>query len=205
MTLVNDSVLVTPGAGATVATHAAGGKEHQAIVEVDHNGHLVSDPVGIYFASALAVAKGASKNILSIFNADAALIVDLIGVWVSQEVTAAVTGLVRGYRLFQLTAAHSAGTAVTATKADSTTGALDSDITILKDGQTAAPVGDAIASVGVGEEETGAGGANGRSWLHLQREMGFPLPLRQNQGYLIQQDGTAGTGVISAGFIFRVR
>jgi len=40
VTTANDSILVTPGTGATVATHLINGKEHQAIVQADALGHI---------------------------------------------------------------------------------------------------------------------------------------------------------------------
>lgn len=40
MAQANDSVLVTPGSGTTIATQLAGGKEHQVVVLADQNGNL---------------------------------------------------------------------------------------------------------------------------------------------------------------------
>ena len=205
MPLAGDSILVTPGTGATVATHIVSSKEHQVIMLADAAGNLLNDPVNVYASSALAMAKAASKNYISLFNADAALIVDVLGVWISHEITAAVTGLIRGYRLFFTNStAHSAGTANTPIKLDSTTAALDADITVRSNGQTATAAGEAIIALGVGEEEAGSGGA-AKMWLWNYNEMGISIVLRQNEGILVQQDSTAGTGVLSAGIIFRVR
>lgn len=203
MSSANDSVTITPGAGATIATHLVGGKEHQAVVLVDAVGQIKDDCEGVYVTTALAMAKAGSKTYLSIFNADPAIIVDVVGVWVSQEVTAAVTGLVRGYRLFRATSVHSAGTLSTPIALDTVSAALDADITIRRDGVTVSAVGEALSSVSIYEEETG--GYTGRAWLWSQSETGLTIPLRQNQGVFVQQDSTAGTGVVSAGMIFRVR
>lgn len=43
MTQANDSITVTPGTGATVATQLAGGKEYQVVVMADQNGDM--DPI----------------------------------------------------------------------------------------------------------------------------------------------------------------
>lgn len=43
MAQANDSITVTPGTGATVATQLAGGKEYQVVVMADQNGDM--DPV----------------------------------------------------------------------------------------------------------------------------------------------------------------
>lgn len=205
MTLPNDSILVTPGSGATVATHSVSSKEYQVVMQADAAGNLIDDPVGVYAASTVAMAKSASKNYISIFNADASLVVDVLHVWVAQELTAAVTGLVRGYRLYRTTStAHSAGTSNTPVKLDTTTGTLDADITVRSNGQTVTSSGEAITALGVAEEETGAGGAS-NMWMWNWKLFGTSLVLRQNEGVMVQQDGTAGTGVLSAGVIFRVR
>ena len=205
MTQAGDSILVTPGSGATVATHTVNSKEHQVIMLADAAGNLIDEPLGVYAFTTVAMAKAASRNYLSIYNDDAALIVDVLGVWVAQESTAAVTGLIRGYRLFRTTAsAPTGGTSNTPVKLDTTTGALDADITCRTNNLTATASGEALAAVGVGEEETGAGGAI-RHWLWNWKIEGLPIVLRDNEGIVVQQDATAGTGVLSAGAIFRVR
>ena len=40
MSQANDSVLVTPGAGATVATHLVSAKEYQVVMVADESGHI---------------------------------------------------------------------------------------------------------------------------------------------------------------------
>jgi hypothetical protein len=154
------------------------------------------------------MAKAASRNYLTLFNDDAALIVDVLGVWVAQELTAAVTGLCRGYRLFRSnTTTPSGGTLTTPVRLDTTSSTLDADITCRVSsgsGVTATVSGDALSGIGIGEEETGAAGAS-RIWLWNWREIGLPIVLRENEGIIVQQDGTAGTGVLSAGVIFRQR
>lgn len=45
MTQANNSVLVTPGVGETIATQAAGGKEYQVVVIADQNGDMDPNPV----------------------------------------------------------------------------------------------------------------------------------------------------------------
>jgi len=205
MTLPNDSIAITAGSGTTVATHSVSSKEYQVVCLADAAGQLIDDPVGVFVSTALAMSKSASKNYISLFNGDASLIVDVYGVWVAQELTAAVTGLVRGYRLFRTTStAHSAGTSNTPVKLDTSTSNLDADITVRSNGQTVTSSGEALGGVGVGEEETGSGGS-ARHWLWNWKIEGVPIVLRQNEGVMVQQDATAGTGVLSAGVIFRVR
>lgn len=170
----------------------------------DAYGHIIGSR-DVYVTSGLAMAKSASKNFLTLFNADAALIVEVSLVLVVQELTAAVTGLVRGYRLFRTNStAPSAGTSVTPVKLRSGSPALDADITSRKDGVTVTYSGDPIGVAGVGEEETGGAGASPHV-LFSEAQVGEPIILVQNEGVGIQQDATAGTGILSAIMYFRVR
>jgi len=206
MPLPNDSIPVTPGSGTDVATQLVGSKEYQAIVLCDAMGYLIDDPTDVYIASTQAMAKGASRNYLSLHNGDGSLVVDILGLWINQEQTAAVTGLCRGYRLFRSNGtAHSGGTLNAPVKVDTASGALDSDITVRSNNQTVTASGEALSSAGIAEEETGGAGATGRCWMWHRNEMGLVLPVRPGEGVLVQQDATAGTGVLSAGVIFRVR
>lgn len=156
---------------------------------------------GVYVATALSMAKSASKNYLSLFNADANLIVDVSGVKIAQEVTAAVTGLVRGYRLFKINA-HSAGTLVTPDKIDSADPALSANITCRKDGLAATTVGGATHIASLNEDEASGGD---ETWLLPAGFGARQITLRQNQGIVIQQDSTAGVGLLSAAIYFNVR
>jgi hypothetical protein len=204
VTLPNDSFLSTPdGSGTALATHLVSAKEYPVVMLADRLGQLAGSE-DLYVATALAMAKAANKNYLSVFNADATgVIVDILAAYVVHEVTAAVTGLVRGYRLHQITAAHSVGTLITPEKVDTASPALDADVTVRANGQTAAAVGAALAVASVYEEETGGGVAQFQLWPPPGVEK--PIPLGQNRGVLILQDATAGTGVLSASIVFRQR
>jgi len=68
VTTANDSVLVTPGTGATIATHLAGGKEHQIVMLADESGHL-QQTLPTYTWAVPALVVGASKLYADIFNA----------------------------------------------------------------------------------------------------------------------------------------
>ncbi|MCX8038940.1 MAG: hypothetical protein N3D11_18220, partial [Candidatus Sumerlaeia bacterium] len=69
MALSNDSITVTPGSGATVATHNPGdGKEYQVVMVADPNGQLQkSNP--IYRLIVPPQAVGANKVHADLFNA----------------------------------------------------------------------------------------------------------------------------------------
>jgi len=156
---------------------------------------------GFYIAAALAMAKGASKNYLTLFNADADLVVQVSAVKLVQELTAAVTGLARGYRLFPINS-HSGGTLVTPQKTDTLWPNLNANITARSNGVTANIVGGAVAAESLNEEETGAAGNS--VWIYRERDATEPLILRQNEGVVVQQDAVAGVGLLSALIYFRV-
>lgn len=161
-------------------------------------------PVGdVYVGSVLASAVAANKHHLSLYNADPAFKVDVLQVYVTKEVTAAVTGLIRGHRLFRFTTAHSAGTLVTARRLNTAMAAPDADVTVRAGSTVGGAEAEALAVVGVGEEETAANG--GRLTLFDWREANVPITLNQNEGLTVQQDATAGTGLVSVSIVFRVR
>lgn len=73
MTQANDSILVTPGSGATVATHLANAKEHQVIMEADALGHVWGTrDTYIAYAPPVSVV-GASKFHFDFWNGHASL------------------------------------------------------------------------------------------------------------------------------------
>lgn len=163
-----------------------------------------SSAENIYVASVMASAAGADKNHLSLYNADATLKVDILHVYVTKSGTAAVTGLIRAHWLFRFTTLHTGGSAVTPIMLDTgTMDALDADITVraasTATGAEAIPLG----AVGVGEEETAANG--GRLDLFNYKDCGYPIVLNQNQGVVVRQDSTAGTGLVSVVIVFKVR
>lgn len=209
----NDSIAVTPGTGVDVATQLVGSKEYQAVMVADAAGQLINDPTDVFVSIGLAMAKAASRNYHFLWNGDASKVVDILGAFVQQESTAAVIGLIRGYRLYRVTGfdgAMTTGTAQTPEPLDTASAALDADIDCwISGGSGIADTSLSIASnplsaLGISEEETGAAGA-ARTWLWNVNEMGFAIPVRPSEGLIIQQDATAGTGLISTGMIFRVR
>lgn len=202
MTKPADSITIPDAAtGSEHALVTVDGKVYPVAMLSDSSGHYKHD---VYIVSALAMAKSASKNYLSLYNADATLKVEIIRAIVCQEVTAAVTGLVRGYRLFRFTTVHSAGSSPTIRKTDTALAAVDADITARSNGQTVGGVeAEALGIASTYEEETGGG--EGRYVLFDEVEESVPIRLNTNEGVVIQQDATGGTGVLSAKFTFRVK
>lgn len=126
-TQANDSVAVTPGSGVLVATHLANGKEYQVMMVADPDGHLHNsrDEWFVWFTPA---TNSATRVIGQLFNADAAVIVRVRGVWIVPTVTA-LTGIGVSTALNMISAVGTGGTTVTPVPADTAQSALDADIT----------------------------------------------------------------------------
>lgn len=91
MALPNDSIDVTPGAGATVATHAQGGKEYQVVMTSDPDGHIRGSlPAWGLVIPASAV--GANKIYFDLFNNQASTVLRLRKLFGVVATDVAVTG-----------------------------------------------------------------------------------------------------------------
>lgn len=112
MTQANDSILVTPGTGTPVATHAIAGKEHQVMVQADASGHLHGTLPTYLYATPSAVA-GAGKLFFDLFNAvGSGKIIDIRGIWVVPKTDVAVVGAVAiRVDLYRTSAVGTGGTA----------------------------------------------------------------------------------------------
>lgn len=111
-TLAGDSILVTPGTGATVATHTAGAKEHQVVMVADDSGHIQGTLPTYFYASPPSVA-GASKLHWDIYNATASgKLMDVRGVWLIPKLDVTATVVV-GTRIdtYRTSAVGTGGTA----------------------------------------------------------------------------------------------
>lgn len=215
MTAANDSVAVTPGTGATIATHLAGGKEHQVVMLADEFG-ILKGSAAIYRLIVPGSAVGANKVHLDLFNADAALLVKIVSAKVLPDIDTAVTGVVSPeIALTRTTAVGTGGTAATLdstsltaptiVELDTANAALDADITA-----RAAPAGGATAGALLGirhifTEETNAGAAlAAMQGAEFIVNPDYPVMLRQNQGVRFVQGAVAGVGTLNFEITFEV-
>lgn len=215
MTVSNDSILVTPGTGATVATHLVGGKEHQIVMVADEFG-VIAGSASVYRLIINGSAVGANKVHADLFNADPALIVKIVSAKVRPDIDTAVTGVVSAeINLTRTTAVGTGGTAATLdstsltaptiVELDTNNAALDTDITA-----RAAPAGGATAGPLLGTrhvftEETNAGAALaallGAEFVPTPDR---PIVLRQNQGIRFVQGAVASVGTLNFEVTFEV-
>lgn len=209
MVQANDSVLVTPGSGATIATHLANSKEHQAVVLARPDGHLYdADP--IYRLLIPGSAVGANKVHADLFNATGSgKTMRVLSAFCFPDIDTAVTGTLGvEMALTRTTAVGTGGTAATADgtsisaatfiKMDTTNAALPAGITA-----RAAPGGGATAGAWLGTrwvftEETNAGSAISASQgAEFIRNEGASLIIRENEGLRFVQGAVASVGTLS--------
>lgn len=208
MTLPNDSILVTPGSGATVATHAVSSKEYQAVVVADADGHIQgSNPV--YRLIVLGSAVGANQVHCDLFNATGSgLRLKVLSARVIPDIDTAIAGTVAA-EMF-LTRTTAVGTGGTAMTLDNTalTGIsiseLDTDNAALNANITARsrPTGGATAGAILGvryvmTEETSAAAQVAGTFGVEYITPGAPIMVRENQGLRFVQGAIATVGTLT--------
>ena len=202
MTLANDSVLVTPGTGATIATHLAGGKEHQVTIPADYSGHIIGTKP-IYLFSCRPRSTSASANMVhwDLFNTHASLVVRVVSIRQSPDVSATFTGVQLAWLLERTSAVGTGGAALTAWLPDLSQTALDAAITA-----RSKPTGGATQSIDLMAYNINADEANaGAIMLAAQAGLELVPPslvfgtlrgilLRQNQGLRCVQVTSSNQG-----------
>jgi hypothetical protein len=203
MTLANDSVLVTPGSGATIATHLAGSKEHQVVMLADESGHVLSSKP-LYTALIPSQVHVAVANTVhwDLFNADASLVVRIVSILQIPNITTAVTGVVFDWLLERTTSVGTGGTIITPWLPDLSQTALDADITCRSKPTGGAAASTDLRNYSLSSEETNAatiqiasmGGLELVPAPMLQKDNGYGIVLRQNQGIRCVQVTNSAAG-----------
>lgn len=212
MTLANDSILVTPGSGATVATHLVSSKEYQVTMDASADGHVRgSKPVYMYTIPEQVHVAAASTIHWDLFNADAALLVRVLSIRQRPSIVTAVTGVAFNWTFQRTTAAGTGGSAQTAWLADTTQTALDAGITCRSKPTGGATPGTSLRTYAVHSEETNVGvvAIAARGGLELvpfantiYSEHG--ILLRQNQGLSVTQTTNSAAGNTGWDILFTV-
>ncbi len=213
MPLANDSILVTPGSGATVATHLIGGKEHQVIMQADNVGVIIgSRDTYVYTIPSQVHVAVANTIHWDLFNADAVLLVRVISIRQIPDIVTAVTGVAFAWKLARTTAVGTGGTGLTAWLPDLSQAALDADITARSKPTGGATEGIILSNYQLHSEETNAGTIiiasmgglqlvpNGLSTSNNERG----ILLRQNQGLRCVQITNSAAGNTGWQIVFTV-
>lgn len=197
MTQANDSIAVTPGTGATVATHAVAGKEYQVVMLADESGHF-QQSLPTYVGTIPGVAGAAAKIHWDLFNAvSSGVILELRAAYITPVLTAGVTGTVSpDFDLIRTSAIGTGGTAVieaatapSLSRMDSVDAALSASVTLRN-----SPTGGATSAVFgtrqyITQEETQAG-AQLAQWNNIlpTTAMGRRFTAREGQGFKLVQN-----------------
>jgi len=214
MTFPNDSILITPGSGAVVATHLIGGKEYQVIMQADESGVIIgSRNTYVYNIPSQVHVAVANTIHWDLFNADAALLVRVVSIrHIPDMVTAVATGVAFAWKLARTIAVGTGGSALTAWVPDLSQPALDADITARSKPTGGATEGVILKNYGLHGEETNTGTIVCASLGGLQlvpnglstsnNEQG--ILLRQNQGLRCVQITNSALGNSGWEIVFTV-
>ena len=194
MTLAGDSILVTPGVGATVATHTVSGKEHQVVMIAGPDGHLNDTQPTYYYYTGLA-AGAQNQRLIDLFNAASSGVLVKVKKLFMQCNQAAITGVGLQYDVIRTSAVGTSGTTITGRPADTTNAAIPAQVTARRGATGGATESHILFPLGVDPEETrpSAGLMGMINWMpeapNLQE-----LVLREGEGILVKQitNNTAG-------------
>lgn len=199
MSQANDSILVTPGSGATVATHLANSKEHQVIMQANADGHILGT-IPTYSAWSGAVAAAANKVYMHVFNASGSgKVVKIRKLFVqpSQAVNA-LTG--QTWRLSKTSAVGTTGnTAITIRQHDSTSDAVPAQITAAHSFTAGGTDNFTYFELALSTEETQAG-------VHLQPYYSIlPTDGEEIEDYILREgEGLKLTNVTGGAYTYSV-
>ena len=207
MAQANDSVLVTPGSGATIATHLANSKEHQVVVLADAGGHLLNskDTYIVRTGNTIHVA-AARTTLFDIFNASGSgKIMRVTGVYIIPALVA-VTGVGQTYEVIRTSAVGTGGTTITPVSFDSANPAVPAQITA-----RAKPAGATTSAtlqlINGSSEETNPYAAMASVLNHVPMggmlapgEVGWVI--REGQGLKIDQTTNSAVGNVNIQIVF---
>jgi hypothetical protein len=213
MTQANDSILVTPGAGATVATHLINGKEYQVVILGDSAGHIVGTTPS-YFLWLPKIAVGANKLYADIFNATGSgKVLEINGIWCIPSQDVAVTGVLGvEVDLYRTSAVGTGGTAALIDRTNQTTPAFsmkdtaNAAIPVQVTARSVPTAGATISSMLFGQYLNTEEGSTAMvaataigAFTNLLPEVRETqvLTIRENSGLLIKQGAIAGVGSLA--------
>lgn len=204
----NDSILVTPGSGATVATHLKNSKEHQVIIQSDAFGELHgSQETWIVQTGNQANVAAARTSHFDLFNATGSgKKLRVKGIFILPTLTA-VTGIGLTWELIRTSAVGTGGTTLTPQPFDSNNTALPAQVTA-----RGKPTGGATTSItwqvcNTSSEETTpyAGMASQLNHLACWGRLDVqPIVLNENQGLKVDQTTSSSVGSTNIVVVFTV-
>ena len=200
MTVANDSILVTPGSGATVATHLANSKEHQVVMLATDSGIIYgSEETYVYSTGNSANVAAARTTHVDLFNATGSgKIIDVWAIYIIPTL-AAVTGVGLTWEIAWSSTVGTGGTVKAATVMDQSNAAVSANVTCRSKPTGGATIGNVITFPNTSSEETSSYATMAANLNHLDWIAGGagplqPLTIRQNQGIKIDQTTNSSVG-----------
>lgn len=216
MALPNDSITVTPGTGATVATQLVSSKEYQVIMVATADGNIQGS-LPQYRLICPAQAVGANKVFVDLFNATGSGVsIRVLSAFCYVDNDTAVTGTLGvEISLTRTTAVGTGGTAattngtaltaVTLSAMDTANPALSASITARSAPTAGATAGALLGQRWVFTEETSApSGIAGTLGAEFVRNEGADLIVRENSGLRFVQGTVASVGNLAFEITFEV-
>jgi hypothetical protein len=209
MAQANDSVLVTPGTGATIATHLVNGKEHQAVALVDERGHIYGTvPTWVLATGFGANVAAARTTHFDIFNAvGSGVVLEVCGIYIIPALVA-VTGVGLTWEILRTTAVGTGGTPLTPRSRDTANAALPAQVTARSKPTGGATSGDLLGYANGTSEETIPYASLASILNHVKA--GVPglsqsIILREGQGLKVDQVTNSAVGTTDVELVFCVR
>lgn len=192
--------------GSIIATHTISSKEYQVTLEADSAGHIKGSRAR-FLAYYTPVTNAVGREVAELFNADAAIIVRVKGLWIIPT-NSAVTGAAIQYEVNRISAVGTTGsTVITPRPLDTTSTALDADITARYGSTAGATLAYKYFDIYSFNEETNAGSillAYQNQLPNLGDDGVAEIVLRQNEGLQVKQTAGATVGLTGALILFTV-
>jgi hypothetical protein len=208
MTAPNDSILVTPGSGATVATHLKNSKEHQVIIGADAFGELhgTQETWVVQTDNQVNVAAARTTH-FDMFNASGSgKKIRIKGIFIVPTLTA-VSGIGLTWELIRTSAVGTGGSSLTPQPYDSNNAALPAQVTA-----RGKPTGGATTSItwlrrNSSSEETTPYAGLASQVNHVpcwDRADVQPIVLNEGEGLKIDQTTNSSVGSTNIVVVFTV-
>lgn len=208
MALSNDSITVTPGSGATVATQLVSSKEYQAVVVADQSGHLnATKPTWIAAANFTANVAAARTTHIDLFNASGSgVVLRIVGIYILPAL-AAVTGVGLTWELIRTSAVGTGGSTVTPNSFDTGNAALPGQVTCRQKPTGGATTSATLQYIAGTSEETIPYASMASILNHVpteRRPEAQNYVLREGEGIKIDQVTNSSVGTTAINIVFTV-
>jgi len=204
MAYSNDSILVTPGVGAPVATQKVDNKEVQVFIPAGATGHLKRTTPSYIFASTLSTNVAAARTThIDVFN-DSSAIMKVYGIYIIPALVA-VTGVGLTWEIIKTAAVGTGGVVLTGRPYDSQNAGIPAEITTRSKPTGGATTNFVLQYVNSSSEETSPYAMIASTLNHVATQ-GIddlqPIVLRNGEGLKIDQTTNSAVGTTTFHIIF---